>query len=187
MRQEVRGACPACGEEVGYLYETEQIPYFSEILIITCSCPLCGYRFSDVQSLTSREPVRLEFRVESEADLMVRVVRSTQGEIIIPELGVEISPGPACEGFVSNVEGILVRIDKVLDGAIIDGDDEQRRNAIALKEKIALTGEGKFPITLIIIDPMGNSIIDSDRTKKEVLDMSEAQQDLAPDCGPDST
>jgi zinc finger protein len=167
VRQEVRGTCPACGEEVEYLYETENIPYFSEILIITCSCPLCGYRFSDVQSLTSREPVRIEFPVTSEEDLMVRVVRSTQGEIQIPELGVDITPGPACEGFVSNVEGILMRIDKVLDGALIDGDDDQRRNAMDLKEKIAQVKTGSFPITLIITDPMGNSVIESDRAKKE--------------------
>jgi zinc finger protein len=118
---------------------------------------------------------------------MVRVVRSTQGEIIIPELGVEISPGPACEGFVSNVEGILVRIDKVLDGAVMEGDDEQRRNAIDLKEKIALIGQGKFPITLIIIDPMGNSIIDSDRTKKELLEINEVHPESASDCDSGST
>lgn len=167
MRQEVRGICPACGEEVDYLYETEHIPYFSEILIITCSCPLCGYRFSDIQSLSTSEPVRFEFRVEQEEDLMVRVVRSTQGEICIPELGVEINPGPACEGFVSNVEGILMRIDKVLDGVLIDGDDETRRNAGDLKEKIARVGTGTYPITLIISDPAGNSLIDSDRAKKE--------------------
>ena len=171
MRQEVRGTCPACGEEVEYLYETEHIPYFSEILIITCSCPLCGYRFSDVQSLTSHEPIRLEFNITSEEDLMIRVVRSTQGEIQIPELGVEISPGPACEGFVSNVEGILMRIDKVLDGALIEGDDEQRRNAMDLKEKITKVRNGTFPITLIIIDPMGNSLIDSDRVKKEFYEI----------------
>jgi zinc finger protein len=167
VRQEIKGNCPACGEEVDYIYETEHIPYFSDILIITCSCPLCGYRFSDVQSLTSNEPVRYEFRVEYEEDLMVRVVRSTQGQIIIPELGVEISPGPACDGFISNVEGILMRIDKVLDGAVIDGDEEQRKNAFELKEKMALIGCGQFPITLIIIDPMGNSLIDSPRVKKE--------------------
>ncbi len=101
---------------------------------------------------------------------MVRVVRSTQGLITIPELGVEISPGPACEGFVSNVEGILMRIDKVLDGVLIDGDDEQRRNILDLKEKMAQIGCGKFPITIIISDPMGNSLIDSDRAKKEFFD-----------------
>ena len=174
MHQEVRGNCPACGEEVDYLYETEHIPYFSEILIISCSCPLCGYRFSDVQSLTSNQPVKIEFRVESEDDLMVRVVRSTQGLIEIPELGVEISPGPACEGFVSNIEGILVRIDKVLDGVLIDGDDEQRRNVLDLKEKMEMIRCGTFPITVIISDPMGNSVIDSDRARKEFLDPCDA-------------
>lgn len=173
MRQEVQGNCPACGEEVNYLYETERIPYFSDILIITCSCPLCGYRFSDVQSLTSNQPVRYEFRVEQEDDLMVRVVRSTQGEIAIPELGVEIHPGPACEGFVSNVEGVLMRIDKVLDGALTSGGEEERRNALDLKEKIARVGSGTFPITLIITDPMGNSLIDSERAKKEFYDPCE--------------
>ena len=167
MRQEVQGSCPACGEEVDYLYETEQIPYFSEILIITCSCPLCGYRFSDVQSLTSNEPVRFEFRVEQEEDLMVRVVRSTQGEISIPELGVEIHPGPACEGFVSNVEGLLLRIDKVLDGVLIDGEDDERRKALELKEKISMAGTASCPLTIIITDPLGNSLIDSERAKKE--------------------
>jgi zinc finger protein len=171
VHQEVQGNCPACGEEVDYLYETERIPYFSDILIITCSCPLCGYRFSDVQSLTSHEPVRFEFRVEREEDLMVRVVRSTQGEITIPELGVEIHPGPACEGFVSNVEGVLMRINKVLDGVLINGEDEARRNALDLKEKIAMVGTA-CPVTLIITDPMGNSLIDSDRAKREVYDPS---------------
>lgn len=85
----------------------------------------------------------------------------------IPELGVEISPGPACEGFISNVEGVLFRVDKVLDGILIDGDDEQRRKALALKEKIADIQNGKDSITLIIEDPYGNSLIDSERAKKE--------------------
>lgn len=167
MRQEISGTCPACGNEVDYLYETENIPYFSEILIITCSCPICGYRFSDVQSLTAHNPIRIEFKIETEEDMMVRVVRSTHGEIIIPELGVEITPGPVCDGFVSNVEGILMRIDKVLDSAMIEGTDEQRRNALELKEKMNLVISGQFPITLIIMDPTGNSLIDSERVSIE--------------------
>lgn len=101
---------------------------------------------------------------------MVRVVRSTQGEIRIPELGVEITPGPACEGFISNVEGILMRVDKILDGTLLNGDEDQRRTASDLKQKIADTKNGCFAITLIIEDPMGNSLIDSERAKKEFFE-----------------
>lgn len=167
MEQEVKGTCPACGEEVDWLYKTENIPYFSDILIISCSCPDCGYRFSNVQNLTTSEPVRHVFCACSEEDLSVRVVRGNAARIIIPELGVEIDPGPACEGFVSNVEGVLFRIDKILDGALIEGDDDQRRNALALKEKILNIRSGQETITLIIEDPQGNSVIDSKKAQKE--------------------
>jgi len=167
LEQEVRGSCPACGEEVDWLYKTDNIPYFEDILIITCSCPLCGYRFSDVQNITSHEPVRYTFVVEAEEDLSVRVVRSGAASITIPEFGIEIHPGPACEGFISNVEGILCRIEKVLDGALIEGDDTQRANTIVLKEKIAELKEGRGSITVIIEDPNGNSLIDSQKAVQE--------------------
>jgi len=167
LEQDVRGICPACGEEVDWTYKTENIPYFSDILIITCSCPECGYRFSDVQNISTNEPVRYIYCACCEDDLSVRVVRSSAAKITIPELGVEINPGPACEGFVSNVEGVLLRVDKVLDGILIDGEDEQRRRARALKERIINIRDGKESITLIIEDPHGNSLIYSDNAKKE--------------------
>ena len=167
MEQELKGTCPACGEEVDWTYKTEDIPYFSDILIITCSCPWCGYRFSDVQNISTNEPVRYVYCACSEDDLSTRVVRSSAAKITIPELGVEIDPGPACEGFVSNIEGVIIRVDKILDGIMIDGDDEQRKKAIALKEKIAGILNGKDKITLIIEDPQGNSLIDSEKAQKE--------------------
>ncbi len=167
MEQEVRGICPACGEEVDWTYKTENIPFFSDILIINCSCPQCGYRFSDVQNITTNEPVRYIYCACSEEDLSTRVVRSSAAKITIPELGVEIDPGPACEGFVSNVEGVLLRVDKVLDGILIDGDDEQRRRTLTLKEKIYNIQNGKESVTLIIEDPHGNSLIHSEKAKKE--------------------
>ncbi len=172
IRQEVSGSCPACGDDINYLYETEHIPYFSDILIITCSCQSCGYRFSDVQCLSTSEPVIYTLEVTSEEDLNSRVVRSTCGTITIPELGVEITPGPACEGFISNVEGVLSRVDHVLDGILIDGDPDQRMKAIRLKEQIVNIIAGKERMTLIIDDPAGNSLIASERAKKETYEPS---------------
>jgi zinc finger protein len=116
LEQDVRGICPACGEEVDWTYKTENIPYFSDILIITCSCPECGYRFSDVQNISTNEPVRYIYCACCEDDLSVRVVRSSAAKITTPELGVEINPGPACRVRVKCGRGSASELTRFLMG-----------------------------------------------------------------------
>ena len=169
MKREVRGSCPSCNEEVDWLYTTENIPYFSDILIISCLCPKCGFHFSDVQNISTNEPLRYTFRVQNENDLSVRTVRSGTASILIPELGVEIHPGPVCEGFVSNIEGILQRVLHVLDDVLISGDEIQKQQAVNLKKKVEELITGNGAITVIIEDPCGNSLIDSELAKKETF------------------
>jgi zinc finger protein len=167
QRVVVNGPCAACGEECEYIYQTEVIPYFSDILIISASCPACGYRYANTQMLQEGEPLRFTFRVESIDDLSVRVIRSMSGTLRIPELGVEIDPGPACEGFVTNVEGVLERIRSVVEGVLAWAEGEERIRAECLKAEIADAIAGELPITLIIEDPTGNSAIVSDRAIQE--------------------
>ncbi len=93
MRTIVPGPCPYCNTEIEYLYQTENIPYFSDILIISAICPSCGYRYVDTQLLKDAGPVRYEMPVTTKEDLDVRVVRSMTGMLEIPELGVRIDPG----------------------------------------------------------------------------------------------
>ena len=97
------------------------------------------------------------------------VAASASGAIRIPELGVEIDPGPACEGFVSNIEGVLDRIEDVVTGVLTWAEGEERENALALRERIALAREGSVPFTLIIEDPTGNSAIVSPKAEKSPL------------------
>ena len=167
MRTVVPGPCPCCPAEIEYIYQTENIPYFSDILIISAICPSCGYRYVDTQMLKHTDPMRYELAIDSEDELAARVVRSMGARIEIPELGVRIDPGPACEGFVSNVEGVLDRIEKVVKGALNWGNEEEKVNARALLDKIAAVKSGSFPITLILEDPTGTSVIISDKAKKE--------------------
>jgi len=162
----VPGPCPSCQTAIEYLYQTEDIPYFSGVLIISACCEECGYRFADTQILTQREPARWELDVSSVDDLVIRVVRSTSGSICIPELGVQIDPGPACEGFITNVEGVISRIEKVVEGALLWAEPEERVNAEALKDKMAAVRAGEFPITLILEDRNGNSLIVSEKARK---------------------
>jgi len=112
------------------------------------------------------EPVRYVYRTATQDDLAVRVVRSMSASIEIPELGVRIDPGPTCQGFVSNIEGVLDRIVQAVGSAIMDGDAEERENARLLLEKIARVKCGELPVTFILEDPSGNSAIVSDSAEK---------------------
>ena len=167
MQTVVLGPCPCCNTEIEYLYKTENIPYFSDILIISAVCPSCGYKFVDSQLLKQGDPARYTVVVESVDDLTIRVVRSMSASIEIPELGVRIDPGPQCQGFISNVEGVLDRIEEVVKGALSWGTEVEKENAAALLTDIAKVKTGAFPITLILEDPSGNSGIIADKTVKE--------------------
>ena len=147
-------------------YTTENIPYFSDILIISAICPSCGYKFVDTQMLKHGEPVRYMYRTATPEDLAIRVMRSMSASIEIPELGVRIDPGPTCQGFVSNIEGVLDRIVQAIGSAIVDGDDEERENARLLLEKIARVKCGELSVTFILEDPNGNSAIVADSAEK---------------------
>lgn len=170
MRTVVPGPCPSCSNEIEYRYQTEDIPYFSEILIVCATCPSCGYRYIDTQLLRDAEPSRYEFFVSAAEDLTVRVVRSTSGTVRIPELGVQIDPGPACSGFVTNVEGVLDRIENVVKGVLVWAEGEERENAGKLLELIGRARAGTLPFTLILDDPRGNSAIVSEKALKKPLD-----------------
>jgi zinc finger protein len=148
VRTVVTGPCPVCSTDIEYLYQTENIPYFKGILIISACCPSCGWRYNDTQLLENAEPSRWELRVESEEDLNIRVVRSTNGIIRIPELGVRVDPGPAC-------------------------DPEEREKARELREKLGMVREGALPITLIIDDLTGNSAILADKAKVTPIEIVE--------------
>ncbi|QYZ79563.1 ZPR1 zinc finger domain-containing protein [Methanofollis formosanus] len=158
MRTVLRAPCPVCREEIEYIYQTEEIPYFSEILIESANCP-CGWRMSDAFIMREGVPGRDELTVSGEEDLSVRVVRGSAGTIEVPELGIEIKPGPAAEAFISNVEGVLDRIDAVLEIALRTAGAEERERCLAIRDRIAAVKRGEDRVTLIIEDPTGNSAL----------------------------
>jgi zinc finger protein len=166
LRYTLRAPCPLCKTEIEYTYQTEDIPYFPEILISSALCN-CGFRHTDTMITGGGEPARWKVAVNSSDDLAIRVVRSTSGIINIPELGVTIEPGPACEGFVSNVEGVLCRVMEAVESVIswAEGDDLAR--AWEIQKKIHQAMEGGAPFTLVIEDPCGNSAILSKSATRE--------------------
>jgi zinc finger protein len=158
----MQAVCPVCkraGLEI--TTHTHNIPYFDEVMESVAKCSRCGYRHVDVLVLGEKEPSRYTFKAERSEDMNVRVVRSGKSTVEIPELGVEITPGPDAEGYISNVEGVLKRIEKVVLSQPSSGEKEE------ILKKINDAKEGKFTIELIITDPSGNSAIISKKAKKE--------------------
>ncbi|HIP15939.1 MAG TPA: ZPR1 zinc finger domain-containing protein, partial [Methanothermococcus okinawensis] len=149
------------------------IPYFGKVMETTMICDKCKYRKSDIIPLEVKEPKRYILRVCGEEDLNKRVVRSSTGYIKIPEWGFEVRPGPASEGYISNVEGVLNRLEDSLKMLLKWVDGEEKRRGEEILKKIEDVKRGKENITLIIEDPLGHSAIIGDGVKEEKLSEEE--------------
>jgi zinc finger protein len=169
--------CPAC-QNLGMEYNTETIdlPYLGESLETMLRCRECGFRHTDFILTDTKDPLRHSLVVNEEDDIMIRVVRSSSGTVRIPEFGIEIEPGVASDAYITNVEGVIVRIEKVLFQLLQDVETEEEATKIQdLVEVFArVRGGSADPITLIIEDPFGNSAILSEKVLVEKLDESEA-------------
>lgn len=171
--------CPACdGQGMEYTAETVDLPYMGTSMEILLRCERCGYRHADFVLTEHREPTRYALPVSRADDMMVRVVRSSSGTIRIPELGILVEPGVASEAFVSNVEGILVRVERVLDQLMRDAEDDGLRGRIQdLQDTLGLMRDGKAPpVTLVLEDPFGNSAILADHAVRERIPDEEAER-----------
>ena len=154
-------SCPICGKRSLALSEVhKEIPYFGRVILASWRCFSCGYRHVDVFSLEVREPSRYTFKVKEADDLNVKVIRSSSGTIRIPELGVLIEPGPISQGFITNVEGVLERVENIVKSFMVLFDDKHEVNRCTmLLNKIRKARNGSFQFTLIIEDPRGVSAI----------------------------
>jgi len=153
-------------------WETKDIPHFGEAMIIAGFC-CCGYRHSDTILLSQKEPVRYILTVSSTEDLDARVIRSSSGTIRVPELGIDVEPGPASEAYISNVEGVLDRIRGIIEfatrSAREEGDIEKTEKGNQILENMNMALKGQFNLTVIIEDPLGNSAIDSKKAVRSAL------------------
>lgn len=168
--------CPICGAKDTFKVtgRIDDVPYFGETMETLMTCDSCRFRHADVLHLEKHEPTRYYFSISSEDDMMVRVVRSSTGTIKVPELHVTVKPGPASEGYVSNIEGVLERIEGAIKIAIARTDPTRRRRGEAKLKKLDDIRRGKAKATIIIVDPFGNSAIADKRARKQVLTEKDA-------------
>ena len=148
--------------------ETE-VPYFGKIYIFSMTCSNCKYHKADVESAEEREPCKYTFEISSEEDMKVRIVKSGRATVKIPHM-MSIDPGPASNGFVTNIEGILNRMKHALEIARDDAEDPaDKKKAKNMMKKLGRIMWGKEKVKLIIEDPSGNSAIISEKAEKSKL------------------
>ncbi len=134
----------------------------------TLLCEKCKFKDVDISLLENKEPRRYILEVKSEEDLFIKVAKSKEGIIKIPEIGIEIYSTIYSQGFITNVEGILERIQTALiDIKALEGINKEKIDEIL--KKIERMREGKERFTLIIEDKTGNSAIFSSKAKVEKL------------------
>lgn len=142
-----RSNCPLCKRELVISWQEEDIPFFGEILLISANCS-CGFKYADTLILGQREPVRYEMRIQESEDLNARVIRSSSGTIRIPELGIDVEPGPASESYVSNIEGVLCKIKEVVGMVSRWDEEEKRRRAEEILLELEKVKAGRRELTV---------------------------------------
>lgn len=167
--------CPICGAKDTFQVRgrIDNIPYFGETMETLAACSNCKFKHADVTHLGKHEPMRHEFLIASEDDMMVRVVRSSTGTIKVPELGVTVKPCSASEGYVTNIEGVLDRIEKAIRLAIERTDQIRRRRGESKLKKLGDIRLGKVRARIIVMDPFGHSAIADKKAKKRKLTKKE--------------
>ncbi len=177
-RMRLQAPCPACGEpRLEYTSTDLDIPHFGPSSQLVFSCEACGFRHTDFFLGRTREPLRFTYEASKEEDLNVRVVRSTSGTIRIPELGVLIEPGPASDAYVSNIEGVLVRVEAVVAQLLRDAETQDVKQACEERlAQLASARSGRFAFTFILEDPYGNSALVHEKARVEAIPSEEAAQ-----------
>ncbi len=160
--------CPVCGRDMKveeYLYD---MPLVGKVILSSGRCEVCGYRWSDVRLAEPRGPRKIIYRVERPGDENTVIIRASTATIRIPELGVEIIPGPASRGYITTIEGLILDILEKTEFLCSEPDAplEECKKKIELLKKAR---DGKIKYTVIMEDPEGVSAILSEKAKLEKI------------------
>jgi len=172
--------CPNCREDSLTLAESvENVDYFGPVLLTTISCVQCGYRDTDVSLMAVGEPSVTRTRIDSQKDLTMKVVRSNSATIRVSKLGISIHPGISAQGFITNVEGVLDRMQQVLEGTVAQLSPKRRERAKIVIANLKKARQGKLSFVLELRDPSGRSAIagsDMTKIKKRPLTKKELEK-----------
>ena len=163
--------CPICHKKTATLTEDRsEIPHFGSVYLFSIQCSACKYSMADVETEEENPPQRHTITVDSEADMKIRVVKSSNATVKIPQMRMSVEAVGNASGYISNIEGLLNRFKEIIEEQRDNADDPATRKAAKnLLKKLWKVTLGEQPLKIIIEDPTGNSAIVSDKTLVEKL------------------
>ena len=159
-----------CGKKASTLREDEiDVPYFGRVFIFSMTCDACGDHKADLEVAEKKNPMQYTFEIENESDLSVKIVKSGNATLKIPRI-ITIEPGPASQGYVSNIEGVIERVKKIIQSTANSEDEKDaKKKAKNLIKKLNNVILGRDKLKIILTDPSGNSAIVSDKAVQKKL------------------
>lgn len=163
--------CPFCHEKTLTLMDMKkEIPYFGVCFLFSMDCSKCGYHKADIEIEKEQEPCRYSIDIDSEKDMSIRIIKSSNATIKLPHIG-SIEPGAVSNGYITNIEGILNRMIKQIESIANneEEDEDTRKKSKNMIKKLKRVIWGQEKQKLVIEDSTGNSAIISEKAKKEKL------------------
>jgi len=162
--------CPVCHAKTLTLTEAEkEVPYFGKMYLFSMSCSSCKYHKADVEAAEKHEPARWTIEISGKDDMSIRVVKSSTADVKIPFV-TTIESGPGSNGYITNIEGILGRVKRIVEDIRDNAEDKsERKKAKNILKKLQKAEWGTEKLKIIIEDKEGNSAIISEKAVKSKL------------------
>ncbi|NIA04323.1 MAG: ZPR1 zinc finger domain-containing protein, partial [Nitrospiraceae bacterium] len=161
--------CPICNTDNLVMIEKDiDIPHFGRTSLFSMYCTNCSYHKADIESLEKHPPTEYDFEISTPEDLNVRVVKSSTAEVIFGRVG-KIESGVGSNGYITNIEGLINRMESILEDMLNNDEYEDKKKIKAHLKKLRRVKSGFESMTIKIKDENGNSAILSDKAVKKPL------------------
>jgi len=162
---EVESLCLNCEEQGTTRILLTKIPFFRDVIIMSFSCPHCGYRDNQIQpgSEIQEKAVKMTLKVDGAKMMNRQIVKQGSAMVRIVELDFEAPPFTS-KGSLTTVEGILENAANGLEEQQPVRRIMQPEIAEKIDEVIATLTKyrgGEIPFTLVLEDTSGNSFIEN--------------------------
>ena len=183
MESTIEQPCPVCHSTSGLtmIAHTTEIPYFGEHTQLTMVCDACGWKHTDFIPAEGKKPGSWSLQIDSTDYMSVRIVRSGSCTVRLVELDLEASPGGASTGYVSNIEGVLIRFEEVIQNLQRGAEDGVAEKCTELLAELERVRTGNSSLQLLLLDPLGHSqILHSDAISRELSEEEVSSLDSGP-------
>ena len=165
---EIESLCMNCHDKGTTRLLMTKIPFFKEVIVMSFSCPHCGYKNTGIEEAEELSPHGIHFvlTVKTSKDMDRRIIKSNFASLSIPCCGLEI-PSMTQKGKLSTIEGFISTAKENFSASLEDGyynemgDDFINKIKETIQKLTDTLNGNKFPFELILDDPSGNSFIEN--------------------------